>query len=204
MYPNNDQPANPADYLNQIAPKVTKRTDFLKQKPIMIGAVVLVIFFVIMIFAAIVGGLSGGTTPIKTLSARLSSTNSTVDSATTNIKNTKLRALNSNLKLYLTNTIRDYTPILTAQKIDIKNIDKKIISAESDTKILAVLEDARLNAVFDMTYAREMTYKLDTILSLMNKIKSSNNDKLKTFLDSAYKNLKPIQKQFADYNAANS
>jgi hypothetical protein len=119
-----------------------------------------------------------------------------------NIKNTKLRALNSSLNIYLSNTNRDFVEILTLNKIQAKSIDKSILTAESNTKMLANLEDARLNAVYDRVYVIEMNTQLEKILLLMRQINSSTKStKTKTFLDSAIKNLEPIQKQFEDYNS---
>jgi len=205
MNPENNQPIMSGDYLNQIAPTAPKKMFSLQQKPVMIGVILLGVITLLTIITIIFGNMSGGTTSIRKLSARLSSTESTVIAATKNIKSSKLREVNVNLKIYLSNTIRDFTPILTSYKIDTKKLDKSIISAESNTEMLATLEDARLNNEYDLVYAREMSYKLETILSLMKQIyKSTSNSKMQKFLDSAYTNLEPTQKQFADFNTANN
>lgn len=201
MYPNNNPQTNPADYLSQISSHIPQKKNFLSGRPILavgIGAVILLI--IIMAISSI---LSGGVKPTEQLAARLLSTETTATSATTNIKSSGLRALNSDLKLYLTNTVRDITPLLTTDKINIKSLDKKVTAAESNTELLSTLEDARLNAVYDRTYAREMAYKLDTILTLMLQINNiTKNKDLKSFLTNARTNLEPIQKQFADFNLA--
>jgi hypothetical protein len=50
-----------------------------------------------------------------------------------------------------------------------------------------------------------MAYRLDTVITLMRQINGNTNNKdLKSYLDDAMTNLTPIQKQFADFNAANS
>jgi len=203
MNPDDKQQQPPSDYLNQIAPKTPKtKIDFLRQKPILIGLLIVAVIIIITLFALMAGNLLDGTKPIKTLSARLASTSNTATLAKNNIKNTNLRALNSSLNIYLSNTIRDMAPILVLNKIDTKKIDKNITAAESNTKLLAILEDARLNAIYDRTYAREMASQLEKTLLLMNQINnSSKSSKTKSFLDSAIKNLTLIQKQFADYNS---
>lgn len=205
MYPNDNQQINPVDYLDQIAPKTPKKMDFLKKKPVVIGVIVLLVFMVIMIIAAIAGSVSSGTEPLKNLGIRLEGTKEIVDLAQPNIRSTKLRALNSNLSLYLTNATLDYGPIAKAYEIDIKKISDNTMLAESNSKTLDKLEDARLNAEYDLTYAREMTYKLDTVLLLMRQINKATKDKdLKIFLGDGIKNLEPIQKQFSEYNTANN
>ena len=201
MYPNSNQPTPPLDYLNQIAPKAPPKVNNLVKKPVIIG-IALGVAILLMIILAVISGQSK---PTELLAARLTTTANTADSATTNIKSTQLRAFNSNMKLYLTNTIRDISPILAKDNIDIKKLNEKVITTESNTNLLATLEDARLNAVYDRTYAREMAYKLDTILTLMRQINNNTgNTNLKSYLSDAITNLIPIQKQFADFNAANS
>jgi hypothetical protein len=198
----NMQPES-AEYLNEIAPVSKKaKASFLWNKPILIGGILLAVT-VFVILAMLASNLSSaGTKPMKTLSARLTTTAKTVTLAHKNNKNTKLRALNSSLNIYLSNTNRDFVEILTLNKIQAKSIDKSILTAESNTKMLANLEDARLNAVYDRVYVIEMNTQLEKILLLMRQINSSTKStKTKTFLDSAIKNLEPIQKQFEDYNS---
>ncbi len=204
MNPNDNQQPLPSDYLNQITPKSTKRINILGQKPILIGAIIVGILFIIVVIGMISGAASNNKGTTERLAARLISTKSTVDSAKANIKSTKLRALNSSLGVYLTNTIRDITPILAKQNIKIEKIDKKITLAESNTNLIATLEDARLNAIYDRIYAGEMAHKLDSILILMNQIyNGTKNQTSKDFLKNAYSSLEPTQKEFADFNAAN-
>ncbi len=201
-----DLPEPPPDYLNQIAPKATKtKLDLLTQKPLLTGGIILAVIVIVTLFAVVGGSMSGGTKLIKTLSARIDSTASTAKSATHKIKNPRLLALNSNLNIYLTNTNRDFAPVLALNDITTKKIDKNIIIAESNTDMLATMEDARLNAIFDRIYAKEMNNQLEKVLMLMRQIYNGTNSKAtKAFLENANKNLVPIQKQFADYSDPNS
>jgi hypothetical protein len=202
MYPNNNQYTTPVDYLNQIAPNAPKKS-FLNGKPpiLLAGTTAVLLLIIVMSIGSL---LSGGPKPTAQLAARLLSTETVASGATTNLKNSQLRALNSDLKLYLTNTIRDITPLLTNQNINIKSLDKNIVASESNADMLSRLEDARLNAVYDRTYAREMAYQLDTVLTLMLQINNDTNSKsLKSFLTDARSNLEPIQQQFDSFNADN-
>jgi hypothetical protein len=206
MYPDNNQNVSPSDYLNQIAPQQQRnKFDLLSQKPSHVVLMALGLVSVIILIASIIGLMSGNGNDIEHLAARLTSTQSTAASATENIKSPQLRALNSSLQLYLTNTIRDATPIFVRNGVKMDSLSNSVKSAESNTKMLAVLEDARLNAIYDRTYAREMAYQLDTLITLMRKVYNNTSSKsLKNFLSTAYKSLEPTQKQFADYFAANS
>jgi hypothetical protein len=203
MNPNNDQNQSiPSDYLNQIAPQTTKKIDLLGKRSIVIGLICIVIIIIVM---TVFSSLSGGTKPTQQLATNLVATKSVSDDATSKIKSTKLQSINSALNLYLTETIRDITPILTNEKININNLSGKSTLSTFNKDILANLEDARLNANYDTIYANEMTYRLSTILNLMQQIIKNTNDKsLNQFLNNDYKNYQPVQKEFADFNETTS
>lgn len=190
----------PVDYLNQIAPQAPKKSIFtlgIKQM-IIIGAALIIL---VIILAVVVNTIvSNGRTPLEHLTARLTATQSIANGAQVNLKSSQLRSLNSNLKLYLTNTNRDIIAPLLSAGVNTAKIDKNILNAESTTALSARLEDARLNAVYDRTYAREMTFQLSETMTLMNQIYgSTSNNKLKVFLKSAYDNLKPTEESFANF-----
>ena len=169
---------------------------------IIIGAGALVL--IVIVISLLVSALQPDTNIPKQLAARLQSTETIVGNAQPNLKSSKLRALNSSLKIYLTNTNRDIAAPLLLNKIDVTKLDKKIIASEAGTEMVSRLEDARLNAVYDRTYAREIAYQLDTIVTLMSQVgKNTSSKSLKEVLTTAQSNLEPIQKQFEDYNAAN-
>ena len=206
MYPNQPptpQAPLPTDYLNQIAPQTPKKPLFtfgIKQL-ILIGAGLVVL---VIILAIVIGSITGSKKdPVEHLAARLTATQAVANDAQANLKSSQLRSANSNLKLYMTNTNRDIVAPLMAVGINSAKISKSITTAESTAALSARLEDARLNAVYDATYAREMAYQLGTTLTLMNQIyKSTGSASLKTFLKSAYTNLQPIQETFSNYSSA--
>lgn len=202
MYPNNQQPTYSIDYLNQIAPAPQKRSLFSGKRPLVMGlSAALIVAIVIMIIGKTVGQQPNS---LQQLAARLQSTQTIADNAQPNIQSSQLRTLNSSLRLTLTNTNRDITAPLKSSGITATNLDKKIVTAESGADLVAKLEDARLNAVYDRTYAREMAYRVDTIILLMKDIYGkTHSTELKNFLQTSYQNLGPIQQQFADFNAAN-
>lgn len=205
MYPNDNQTTPSMDYLNQIAPQPVNKFDFLKQGRnkalVILGAA----FIFVMILSVIVMLTTGGGSKLEHLAARLNSTQSTAISATNNLKDSQLRKLNSDLKLFLTNTIREGAPIFAKNGVKTDKLSSSVTKSESNTKLLETLEDARLNAIYDRTYAREMAYQLDKVITLMRDIyKNTGNSSLKEFLSSAYKSLEPTQKEFADFNSANN
>lgn len=202
MNPQQQPPSYGVDYLNQIAPQSPKKGWLTKKHKI--AAAVLVGVILLVIIMGIIANSSNNTSPAKTLAARLAATETIVGDAQSQLKSSELRTLNSNLKIYLTNTNRDIVAPLKSAGIDATKIDAKITAKESGAAITAALEEARLNAVYDRTYAREIAYQLEKIVLLMRQLYSSTNKtSLKTFLDSAYKNLEPTQKAFSEFNAAN-
>lgn len=193
----------PIDYLNQIAPQEKKPGLDNRKFFIVIGAGLLVA--IIIGIAALMG--SSGATPtqkMETLSARLTTLQTISGKAQANIKSSALRSTNSSLTLLLTNTNRDIVDPYKTNGVDVKKLDKNIVKKEDGKALSDKLEDARLNATFDRTYAREMSYQLDTVKALMKDIYSKTKSKsLKSFLETANNNLAPINKQFQDFNAAN-
>lgn len=202
MDPHSQQPNYSIDYLNQIAPTPQKRGLFGDKKPLVIGlgAALIVAILIIIIGKSV----SQQPNSLQQLAARLQSTQTIVNGAQPNIQSSQLRTINSSLNLTLTNTNRDIVDPLKVSGITATKLDKKVVAAESGADLEAKLEDARLNAVYDRTYAREMAYRVDTIILLMKDIYGKTHSaELKNFLQTSYQNLEPIQQQLADFNAAN-
>lgn len=199
---NPEQNQYPIDYLNQIAPEAPKQGMNNKVFFMLIGGGLLVA--AVVGFLMLTSGSSGPTQKMQTLAARMTTLQAISSDAQKNIKNGQLRSTNSTLAIFLTNANRDIAEPLKNNSVDIKKIDKTIQTKENGEKLKQTLEDARLNAVFDRVYAREMSYQLDTVAALMSDIYDSTNSKsLKEFLKTTDDNLQPIIKQLADFNAAN-
>jgi len=208
MYPEQNGPVPPPqtqypiDYLNQIAPQDKKPGMDNKKFLLFVGGGLLLAIIVGVLAFSSGGG--GPTEKMETLAARLKTLQSISSKAQTNIKSSSLRSTNSSLTLLLTNANRDIADPLETNGVNVLKLDKKIVAKEDGKAVSDKLEDARLNAVFDRTYAREMSYQLDTVKALMKDIYSKTKSKsLKTFLDSTNNNLSPINKQLEKFNAAN-
>lgn len=202
MQPNQNE--YPIDYLNQIAP--------VEKKPLMNSKAILVIVGILVILTAVVAFLvlvsSGGASDsqkLQTLSARMQTLEKISKNAGKNIKSGSLQTTNSTLSLFLTNANRDIVTPLQNNGLKASNLDKNIVKKEDGSKVISALENARLNAIFDRTYAREMSFQLDTVASLMKQIYTTTKSKsLKEFLLTTDTNLKPIRTQLAEFNAATS
>ncbi|MBC7943531.1 hypothetical protein H7X68_03485 [Candidatus Saccharibacteria bacterium] len=199
---NPNQPDYSIDYLNQIAPQAPKK-GWLTRKQLIIAGVLG--FFVFLALIMIVAAVSNNSPePTRQLAARLKATEAIVSDAQRGLNSTQLRTLNSNLKIYLTNANRDIVAPLAKVGINVAKLDKNLVASEAGATMTSRLEDARLNAVYDRTYAREIAYQLETVTTLMSQVYNATRNKdLKTFIDETRINLDPIQKQFAEFNAAN-
>lgn len=200
MDPNYGQ--TPLDYLNQIAPQQNKKAPFrFTLRTVILAAIAAIVLIAII---AIVAGAIGNSrkAPWEQLAARLNTTTTIANNSTSLIKNSQLRSLNSSLKLTLTNTSRDLTPPLTKLGINPQKLPDSVVKAENNTGMTDRLEDARLNAKYDSTYAREMSYQLATILSLYQKLYTTSGTQTKATLTAAYNNLQPIQKDLANFSSS--
>ena len=191
-------------YLDQIAPQGPKRS-FMPSSKLLYVLIGVALIVIVLILVAVVGQLNASkVTPWERLSARLTTTAELVDSSSGKIKNSQLRSTSSNVKISLTNAERDIVAPLTKIGIDSEKISPSIITSESGEEALARLEDARLNAKYDSTYAREMSFQLGNLLTLLQQLySSSNNPANKEFLKSTYDNFAPVQKSLAEFSASN-
>jgi LPXTG-motif cell wall-anchored protein len=193
----------PIDYLNQIAPEQPK-TGMSSKKFLLVvgGAILLIIIALVMIFSS---GSGGPKDKMQTLAARLITLQDISKKAQPNIKTGSLRATNSNYTIFLANANRDIAEPLKNNGVDVKSLDKTIKTKEDGEDLKTKLEDARLNAVYDRTYAREMAYQLERTAALMGDIYDHTNSKsLKEFLLKTDENLQPIRKTFSDYSDKNN
>lgn len=205
MQPNdpNQQPQFSSDYLNQIAaPAQVKTLNPFILWGLIGGALLLAVIVVLAVTSANSGPSSSS---LASVAAKLDNLKTVSEDAQDNIQSSELRTLNSSLTLSLTNTNRDLAKPLKAQDISLKDKkDTTITAVAKDFESLSKrLEDARLNAVFDRTYAREMTYALKTLHGDMVALyKKSRSTELKTTLDTADSNLKPLLEGFESFNAS--
>ena len=194
---------SPLDYLNQIAPQqVVKKPLFKGIRGVI--AIGLVLVVIVSILAIVLNTTSSSqSAPGQQLAAHLVSAKKIADGAQTHLKSSELRGVNSNLRIFFTNTNRDIATPLMAVNVSFAQQDKEVTAAETARAASTSerLENARLNAIYDRTYAREMAFELATIMTLMQQVhKQTNSVSLKEYLDGTYKNLEPTQKAFAEYN----
>lgn len=165
-------------------------------------AIIAIILVIVM--AVVVTALSQKSSAnVEMVAARLAQLQTTVTDRQTDIGNTNLANTNSTLGLNLTQLNNEIKDILVSDGKNPKKLNNAIVTKEAqNTKDLAAtLDNAKLNALFDSTYASAMTYQLDTTLSTIHQMeKNKNGPKMTTFLTDADKDLSQARDSFARYD----
>jgi hypothetical protein len=209
MEPNYQSPQQPPtpgpglEYLDSIAaqPRIKTINPF-----VLWGAIVAALVIVVIV----VINIAGGGTSTKSVLAQVGATSSALkelsDEANGHIQSSDLRTINSNLSLTLANTNRDLSEPLATQKISLKDPKKNKTVAEvmiEYEQVAERLEDARLNGLYDRTYAREVTYQLKNLHSYMSQLYgSTRSTSLKSALETNDDNLAPLLEEFESFNAS--
>lgn len=200
----NEQPQHPIDYLDSISTAPKKPAGKVNDK-VFFGVIIAGVLVTILV--GVFAFLSTGTSSaedMSRLSVRLENLQTISDNARKTTISSSLRATNINLSLALTNANRDIAEHLAATGIDDpKKINPAIITEENTDELTEKLEDARLNAIFDRTYAREMSYQLETLLVLIQQTETKvKENSAKEFLSKLHKDLESLQKQFSNFSAS--
>lgn len=190
------------DYLGGIAPKQNKNTIKIAGKSINktlffagIGGVAA------LLIAAALLLLTPKKTTVSTLNessffSSLVSTSEITRNAGRNIKSSKLRAINSSFTSLLVGAIQEMREPLTKNGIDPKKLEAEARRAvKTDDKVVETLENARLNAVYDSAYNREMQHRLRTMFITLDRIQKMNKSKsMQEFVKNTRPKLETIQK----------
>lgn len=204
MNPNQDQYS--IDYLNQIS-TTPQKPGFDKKFLLLIGGGLLLVV-VLFIAVAVIGSISqGGASPqkLQTLYVRLETLGTISNEAKKQIKSNSLRATNASLVIFLTDANHDIVDPLGKSGVNVKKIDKSISQKFGGDELKQTLEEARLLATYDVVYAREMNYELETLQLLMKEIYDSTKSKsMKEFITSTDESLVTIRKQLTEFNGSTS
>lgn len=199
------QPQHPIDYLDSIA-TVPKNAGKGPSDRFFFGAIIAAALVALVVGGfVLLAGRGDGQADLSTLSVRLKNLQEIADDNQKNIVSSKLRGTNTNLSLVLANANRDISAELTASGIAANKIDAEIVARENTDELEEILEDARLNGIFDRIYSREMAYELETLLILIAQLEEdTKSTSQQEFLTTTYDNLAPLQESFAKFDAASS
>lgn len=186
------------DYLDQLAGPTSQGVD---KKFVIIGitGVLALIVAAFLLFAT--PSSSPSTKSEVALYTTMVDVEATTSQSKRHIKNSQLAAINSNLRTSLVNATRDMTDPLTGMGQDPVNL--KVAAKKPpyhDDKLVATLEDARLNGIYDRVYANEINNKVLFILTYMESIEKNNSrESMQAFLKNNQPNFTELKESIEEY-----
>lgn len=200
-----DQPVYSIDYLNEISLPVRKSNG--PNLKIMIAVILAGLLAVALFAFTLLNQQPSIKDEVRQLHARLTTLQSIAKAEQRYLRSSDLRSINSSYQLFLTDSLSAMDVPLQKLDINIKQTDKPLAAKESKHQdgLQAKLEDARLNAVLDRTYSRDMAYELEVARSMMRSIHAKTSSKsTKEFLEKSDANLTPIAKRFEQFSSSSN
>jgi hypothetical protein len=117
------------------------------------------------------------------------------------LDSSQLRATHGNIQNFLTNSATQMETPLAKSGIDYKKLRTSAKKKPyHDFKMAEKLEEARLNAVYDRVYANEMAFKLQKMMSTLQKVKKTNTRKsMQEYIKQTEPSLKTLQESIKKY-----
>lgn len=198
------------EYLNQISAaarpaKESKTKKILSSKLFIFGVVALVLFILMAIIGAVLGGNKDNEKNLDyRLKLHLDNTAEVIQEYQTNIKSSDLRSSSSSLNSILTGTSQQLTTYLT-EKYAFKesNIDEKIVEQANLEKdgLKSELFEAKINGILDRIYAHKMAYEISVLMSEESKLMDmTKNETLDNLLKTSYDSLNVLYEKFNDFS----
>ena len=204
-------------YLQQIASPIEQKPKSpigsLMSGPLMkvlIGLALLAI--VIIIIGTITSGSNNGNSErplVEQIQLRSNNLIKTITTYNKQLKSSSLRSTGQSLSTVLSETNRELTAILKSDYSidDSSSSASKSLKSDEDKYISAInttLENARLNANLDRTYARQMALETSLLSSLESSLLAkTSNQSLKSILVTSLNNLSPLHDSFDNFTDSN-
>lgn len=189
----------PLEYLNSIsAPAQTKTINPLF---LWLGIGGFLVLIIVLGASLLFGGKETVAERFNAVSYRIESVQDLTKTSSKKIKSSQLLAANGSLSTILNGAnaeLQQLNPSPSKKPVKLQK-DSPLVTEFST--VTAKLEDARLNARFDTSYAREMSYQISKIMS-ENKVigDETRSAPLKEYLETLNKDLAGLNKQFAAFN----
>jgi hypothetical protein len=193
---------NALDYLNQIAPKMPKRSIFdnkLKLAIYVLGGI-FVITILSIIAIALAKSLPLNIKPTDKLATRLIIAQEISDIGADKIRSGDLRILNEGLASGLAQINGDLQTLLAAEGVDLENIDTSLLPTEISSTAQESFDQSTTTAMYNRSFAKEIVFRLDLIRISMDQVsRTTGNNELKTALAVALEQIATLRKSFAEY-----
>lgn len=194
------------DHLSQIAPVTTAGSTgstFLNKKFIFLGIGLAVALLAAAAILFMQPKTATSNKPVLLYTTLVDIEKTTATSGKL-LKSSKLSSINSSTRTHLHNAIRDMeAPLTNAGQQPSKLKSSATKEPYHDKKFLETLDDARLNAKYDRTYASEMDIKLQAIVNTMESVgKTTKSKSMKEFVDKNIDNFKTSQKSITEWRTS--
>lgn len=168
-----------------------------------VGAgLVIIIGFALVVFNAAPSAVDKA----AALNVRLTSLQQLASASQQTLRDNDLRSTNAAFSLYLSNTLRDINDPVTAMGANAESVVKPITATEASyiEDIKTKFEEAKLNVMFDRTYAREMAYQIGVLGTMMTGVyKATTSASLKKALETSTASLEQSLESFQTFAGAN-
>jgi len=199
---------NRQEYLNQIskssAPVKGAKPGILQSKFFMVGAVGVILFILIAIVGAILGGGGDDQSRSIALELHLTGTMEVMSDYQPKVKSSDLRSNSSSLYGVLSGAETNLSNFL-AEKYDYngRDVDKNL-QLEADTEqdaLDSALFEAKINGNLDRIYAHKLTYEVSKFMSEADKIaRTTDNENLRAIMKNLSGNLAPLYDKFSEFS----
>lgn len=121
-----------------------------------------------------------------------------------NIKDSKLRAINSSLGALLTGSTKQFEEPLAKTGVDYKKLSAEAKKPPlKDEKIRAKLEDARLLGTYDRAYTSEIQLRVNTMIITMESIKrQTKSASMRSYVEASLPEYKQTKQAIEDLQSA--
>jgi hypothetical protein len=190
------------DYLNSIAPKEPAKSSLDWHKLALLVGGVLVVIVSLALVSSIIGAEKAKTINLDdSLNVRLTNIQRVATMQHHNLNSSELRAVNANLDTQL-------STILVGLKAQVPTrVPSATVTATESAHLTGIeeaLTTAKLMAVFDRTYPRQLSYELALVLSMMDEAQSrSKNAAYIDFLQESYDTIESLKDQFDEIDSLN-
>lgn len=194
----------PMEYLNQISDPVNNKPTFGKFQIIGLASL-LAVGLILLILT--MGSQNNAVNPSKNLlliQARLETLKEISEDEHDLLRDTELRKINGSFGITAQTVLQEIeAPIEATNSTTVPLTSVEI--ADEKAYMEALLEEyneARLNVELDKVYSRQMGYELTNLRGLMQSTYSStNNQDIKSYLESADENLSAVHEQFEEFSS---
>lgn len=187
-------PSMPANTITIAGKRISKKVFFL----VLGGGAALLLAAALLLFAP--QPRASNTLSASNLYVSMIDTADITKTAGRNIKDSKLRAINSSLGALLTGSTKQFEEPLAKTGVDYKKLSAEAKKPPfKDEKIRAKLEDARLLGTYDRAYTSEIQLRVNTMIITMESIqRQTQSSSMRSYVEASLPEYKQTKQAIED------